>query len=69
MLGMAEPGQTLGHLLLDCHGSEKQTSILFLHMYWVGQKVCLGLHDLWRNLNELFGQPTIFVVVTLWLRW
>lgn len=35
-------------------------------MHWVGQKVCLGLHDiLWRNLNELFGQPTVCTVSEL----
>ena len=38
--------------------------VVFHCIYWVGQRVHLGF-SIWKNLNKLFGQPSIYTVSSL----
>ena len=38
--------------------------VVFHCIYWVGQRVHLGF-SIWKSLNKLFGQPSIYTVSSL----
>ena len=53
-MGLIEPIWQVETQLFHYNGTDER--------YWVGQKVCLGFFHtiLWKNLNELSGQPSSY---------